>query len=595
MRKFAVAVYISFIGSFSAAQGLDPVATIEKLGLGESFIADPPRIAELFHFELDKTVLAKVGTPSPINDSFCQLSFRQFQACYHAMAALLKGGTTQNLTLIPIDLSWDTSFGVNKALSLFTHFSIVQLKPEGEINSVWEYFQTKQTKDHALVEQLQVLYETQSISFAKLYQQLLPYVQADRKSFAHLGAVNSFIQYAVDPHSAYLSEELWDEQGKASAGQTFYGLGMEISKLGKFIVVANVRTGSPAEAAKIYAKDRIAKIDGKSVEKLSVSDAVGLIRGPNQTQVTLEILRGESGTPIAITATRGPVTTKPIELADLQLNGKKIRSIKLNNFGSSLPDHYALCNALGPEISGLSGKGYSGIIFDVRRNPGGLMSVAICVGSFFLGKEVILFEQRYDGTPPIPLSERSPVLAKTNLPVIVLQNGGSASASEILSGAIQDHKRGWVVGTRSFGKGSVQTVTSRQIMKFGEAQIVVPAFNDYPGLMAKYTTARFLQPSGRTNQRVGIDPDFEVFVNPNPTEEEKFEMREAENSDTAISAQGPKWQQTRPNEVATLKDCVKRTGQAEKLWTEGIADAHRFRDPDYQLLWAQDLMNCVIP
>lgn len=221
-----------------------------------------------------------------------------------------------------------------------------------------------------------------------------------------------------------------------------------------------------------------------------------------------------------------------------------------------------------------------GIIFDVRSNGGGLVDQATCIGGLFVGKKTILQSKdirngQLGAEFTQYVSEEEQI---TQLPMTILINGGSASASEILAGALQDYQRAWVVGTTSFGKGTMQ----------GGGQLI----HD-PTLVLFQTIARFYQPSGRTNQMVGIQPDFQVYARPDMTDEEKIENREIDLTPTALPAIGPEWVQTRQPEIDAIQSrCASDRLKALDVYNAKMKDIGA---ADYQLLSAQEILNCATP
>jgi carboxyl-terminal processing protease len=213
----------------------------------------------------------------------------------------------------------------------------------------------------------------------------------------------------------------------------------------------------------------------------------------------------------------------------------------------------------------------SGLVLDLRGNLGGLIDQAVCIGGLFLGREVVVKVKDLDRDSFEELSSSKP--AATDLPLVVLIDAGSASASEIVSGAIQDHQRGWLLGERSFGKGTVQAN-----MNFWNDKIVFYR-----------TVQRFYQPTGRTNQQVGISPDFEVPATPSATEEDRFRLREADIFPHGLGAVGPMWAQPRPEEARKVNGCVAGEKLADKVFAEAKARGHAV---DYQLLRAEETLRC---
>jgi len=288
---------------------------------------------------------------------------------------------------------------------------------------------------------------------------------------------------ALDPHSGYLSPKNAQAMKIQTRGE-FGGLGIEVSQESGFVKVIAPIDGTPAAKAGIEPGDLITHIDGESVQDMTLSDAVDKMRGPVNTQIKLTIKRG-SRDPFEVAIIRDVIRIRSVRS---RLEGE-VGYIRITTFNEQTTE--------GVEESMKSlradaGEKLSGVILDLRNNPGGLLDQAISVSDAFLDKGEIVSTRGRRPEDTQRFNARAGDIAK-GLPVVVLINGGSASASEIVAGALSDHKRAIILGTRSFGKGSVQTV-----IPLGEY-----------GAM-RLTTARYYTPSGRSIQATGIDPDIVV-------------------------------------------------------------------------------------
>ena len=297
------------------------------------------------------------------------------------------------------------------------------------------------------------------------------------------GAIRGMVQ-TLDPHSSYLSPEEFKELQMETRG-SFTGVGTEITlKNGVLTVVAPI-DGTPAYRAGIRSGDSIIKIDGKSTKDMTLREAVKLIRGPRGTKVVLTITRKNETKPIDITIVRDVIPLRSVRFETL---GKYHGYLRISNFqGKTSAETIKALKKLqsGPEP-------LRGLILDLRSNPGGLLDQAVNVADLFLKDGLIVFTKGRTEQQNMKFKAQKSVLVG-NYPVVVLVNGGSASASEILAGALQDHRRALILGTRTFGKASVQTI--------------IP-FPDGSGL--RLTTARYYTPSGRSIQAEGIKPDVLV-------------------------------------------------------------------------------------
>ena len=297
-------------------------------------------------------------------------------------------------------------------------------------------------------------------------------------------AINGMLQ-SLDPHSSYMDAESFKEMQVQTKGE-FGGLGMEVTLDKGVVKVVAPIDDTPAAKAGIQAGDYITHIDGKSVVGWTLKEAVDKLRGPVDTKVTIKVKRGEKD-PFDVTLTREIITVRPVHA---RMEGD-IGIIRISQFNERTSA--GLQEALRQVRRGAPG-GLRGVVLDLRNNPGGLLDQAIDVSDAFLdGGEVVSTRGRRPEDVQRYNARRGDDLA--GIPMVVLVNGGSASASEIVAGALQDRNRALIVGMVSFGKGSVQTV--------------IPLQNGRDGAL-RLTTARYYTPAGRSIQGAGIEPDMEV-------------------------------------------------------------------------------------
>ena len=301
-------------------------------------------------------------------------------------------------------------------------------------------------------------------------------------------AINGMLA-SLDPHSNYLDAKALKDFQTSMRGEEFGGLGIEVMQEDGLIKVVSPIDDTPAARAGVMAGDKIVKIDQTAVKGLTLKEAVDMMRGKVKTHVAISILRGDAKDPKVFDIVREVIRVQPVRS---HVESGDIGYIRITQFNEQTYD--ALKAAIAKfKQNGAPLKGY---ILDLRNNPGGLLSQSIRVVNTFIDSGEIVstrgrtpdLYQQYDARPGYNLSE--------NKPLTVLINGGSASASEIVSGALQDLHRATLIGTRSFGKGSVQTV--------------LPLGDD--GAL-KLTTARYYTPSGRSIQAKGIEPDYVVREN----------------------------------------------------------------------------------
>jgi carboxyl-terminal processing protease len=289
----------------------------------------------------------------------------------------------------------------------------------------------------------------------------------------------------LDPYSAYLSPERYRDLEIGTSGE-FGGVGMEVTtKNGLLEVIAPIE-GGPAEKAGIKPKDLIVEIEGKTTKDMIVQEAVKLLRGPKGSSVNITIEREGEPNPIKITLIRDKITIKSVKQ---KLLDNQIGYIKLSQFQEESSQE--LRTAL-LELESQNGKDLRGVILDLRNNPGGLLGEAIEVVDEFIDQGLIVSVRgRYEDQTREFYATKDGNFQQ--YPIVVIVNEGSASASEVVAEALQDSKRATIIGTNTFGKGSVQTIIRLE---------------DGSGL--KLTTAKFYAPSGRSISEVGVTPDIIV-------------------------------------------------------------------------------------
>ena len=299
-------------------------------------------------------------------------------------------------------------------------------------------------------------------------------------------AINGMLA-GLDPHSSYMDARGFRAMQTQVSGR-FGGLGMEVNMEDGLVKVVAPIDDTPAHRAGIMANDMITHVDDEPVMGLTLNQAVEKMRGPVNTKVKLRIMRKGADTPIEMSLTRDIIQVRAVRS---NLNGEDIGYIRITQFTGQATA--GLRRALS-DLDNQAGAKLKGYVLDLRNNPGGLLDQSISVSDAFLEKGEIVSTRGRNAAETQRFNVRAGDLTRSK-PVIVLINGGSASASEIVAGALQDHKRATIIGTRSFGKGSVQTI--------------IPLGSGNGAL--RLTTARYYTPSGRSIQAKGIVPDIEVL------------------------------------------------------------------------------------
>ncbi len=383
------------------------------------------------------------------------------------------------------------------------------------------------------------------------------------------------IQYAVngmlmnlDPHSSYMDEKEFGDMQVQTRGE-FGGLGIEVTMENGLVKVVSPIFDTPAYRAGVQSGDYITHLDGEAIVGLSLNEAVDKMRGKIGTPIKLTIRREEVAEAIELTLVRDVIK---IESVKFEMIGNDIGYIRITTFNQN--SDAGVKKAIADFASKKDVK-LTGIILDMRNNPGGLLDQAISISDLFLDKgEIVSTRGRH--AQDTERDNATPGDITNGLPIIVLINGGSASASEIVSGALQDHHRAIVVGTQSFGKGSVQTV------------IPLPGH----GAM-RLTTARYYTPSGRSIQAKGIEPD--IVIEQAKIETIKSERISESDLRGALDNKKPEKKETPAPEAAPAVTPDKNDDKTVKVDPATKIDPKKLTDLtlDYQLARAVDLVRGV--
>jgi len=314
------------------------------------------------------------------------------------------------------------------------------------------------------------------------------YVEKPDESKLIEAAINGMLS-SLDPHSSYMNAKAYGDMQVQTKGE-FGGLGIEITQEDGVIKVVSAIDDTPAAKAGILAGDLIVAIDDESVQGLTLDQAVDKMRGPINSPVKLKIARSGAKEPLDVKIVRAEIKVQSVRS---HVEADDIGYVRITQFTEQTSD--GLRAAMEKFKTTIPADKFKGYIVDLRNNPGGLLDQSIEVVNAFIDKGEIVSTRGRNPEDAQRFSARPGGDLSGGKPLVVLINGGSASASEIVSGALQDHKRATLIGTRSFGKGSVQTI--------------MPLGGDDGAL--RLTTARYYTPSGRSIQAKGIDPDITIL------------------------------------------------------------------------------------
>lgn len=323
-------------------------------------------------------------------------------------------------------------------------------------------------------------------AYAILQREFVNEEKTDSKTLLS-GAIKGMLQATGDPYTDYLAPEIAKEF-TANIQASFFGVGIRLEMREGILTVISALPGTPAATANVLPNDRIVEIDGKTTKDMTSLEAVGMIRGKLGTSVKLTLSRPGVMKPFPVSLKRAKINIETVENSIIETNGKKIGYIKLIEFSEPTTKEFE--KALNEVVN----KKVDAVVLDVRNNPGGLLTSVAQISDFMLERGLIVYTIGRVGSDNYEFRATGRnVVLKTDIPMAILINQGSASASEILAGALQDTGRAVVVGKKSFGKGSVQKT------------------RDLPdSSLLKYTVAKYYTPAGRTIEGTGLTPDVEV-------------------------------------------------------------------------------------
>jgi len=368
-------------------------------------------------------------------------------------------------------------------------------------------------------------------------------------------AINGMLT-SLDPHSSYLSPKAAADMRVQTRGE-FGGLGIEVTQQDGFVKVVSPIDGTPADAAGIEAGDFITHVDGETVLGLTLNQAVEMMRGPVGSEIIITVVRVGEDEPFDVSIIRDTIKLTAVRS---RVEGSSV-VLRITTFNDQTYPN--LSDGIAKQVEELGGiDNVNGFVLDLRNNPGGLLSQAIRVSDAFLEKGEIVSTRGRDPQDGDRYNASPDDLAEGK-PIVVLINGGSASASEIVAGALQDHRRAVVVGTRSFGKGSVQTV-----MPLGGDGAI------------RLTTARYYTPSGRSIQALGVSPDIIV------------EQPRREDNEEAEDEEGTSQRRSEADLRGSLLNDSLSDEEIEQIEADQAEAemAAKLRNDDFQLSYAIDLL-----
>ncbi|MBU2992465.1 S41 family peptidase [Octadecabacter sp. 1_MG-2023] len=391
--------------------------------------------------------------------------------------------------------------------------------------------------------------------FGDIFERIRAQYVEDVDEAALIEAAIDGMLSSLDPHSSYLSPDDAADMRESTRGE-FGGLGIEVTQEEGFVKVVSPIDGTPAAEAGIEAGDFITAVDSESLLGLTLDEAVELMRGPVGSEIVITVVREGLDQPLEVSIVRDTIKLTAVRS---RVEGDTV-VLRIVTFSDQT--YPSLEEQLAEQVAEAGGiENVNGFVIDLRNNPGGLLNQAIAVSDAFLDAGEITSTRGRELSDGQRWNAREGDLAE-GLPIVVLINGGSASASEIVAGALQDHRRAIVIGTNSFGKGSVQTVMPLR----GDSAM-------------RLTTARYYTPSGRSIQALGISPDIIVEqprIDPTAEVEEEEEINRRSEADLRGALDND-----------SLTDDEIEQIQADRLRAE---DAAALREEDYQLAYAIDIL-----
>lgn len=498
-----------------------------------------------------------------VNSKDCMQSDTAFVACAEALHTFASNESEQYF-LWPTGDSLPKSFKSPKVIFSVDGLNLMQAS-QGTTEVIskkdWEQLRSQnQSRQNSLFHFFPTHFP--KIDFEDLFNQQALRLRNKSKSELtnlELTSANAFLSLSRDPHT-YLREES-DFQAGAKSTDSYAGIGVltEFDSLG--ILIHEVMPNSPALSSGLWHGDRILQLNGSKINNKNAVELLSKIRGKAGTKIHLNIKRGDSL--FALTLTRAAIIKSNLEYQRSSAR-MPFSYYKLNSF-----EDPKACEQMRHHL--IKEEPHTPIVLDLRDNGGGLVQEATCIAGLFVGDKLIATSKSTtDQSKYNYFSEQEQVSSN---PLITLINANSASASELLAGALQHYKRSWIMGSNSFGKGSVQSPVPWS-----------------PGVLYFETKARYYLPSGLSTQLSGVKPDFEIFAFPEKDSSSYLELRERDLYANALSPKAPPIEPERNAQTLQLRRCTGQFAKTKETYLKKLY--HQPQRPDFLLLAAQDLFNC---
>ncbi|MBK9295128.1 MAG: PDZ domain-containing protein [Oligoflexia bacterium] len=519
----------------------------------------------------EETKLSATALKHLINNDNCYQSEDQYLACLAAIQKMAEAEFSQASFVTGTYLSrhWLDLVSVVKmwpGISLIQPAEIDRTK--GKIKT-WRELKAQKTEINKSF--LEYYKSNRKINFQTIHDYFLPLItKHEMHKYKVAAIINAYNGVIFDPHTYIIPLKFYEDRQKAKETK-FSGVGIMYETLEGKLYIKRVLPNSPAAKAGIKPKDIVTQLNELSTGELFQTEISGKIRGPEGTEIELTIERQE--TQLKLKVTRGAVAYPNVTVKKYSDYGY----IALENFADD-----SGCSTMAEAIKTFETQKVKGLVFDLRGNGGGMISQANCIIGLFIGKGKVAYKERYLDENSDFKEYKTENEKVTDLPLTVLIDGNSASASELVAIALQDYKRGWVLGERSFGKGTTQSGLGFMLAEEDMPVTGFPLLASVSGILMFTTQSKFYSPNGYTNQLATVVPDFEVPTFENATEEDRFYLREADLYANALKTDNEPRSTLRPEEVSKLKLCLEPNMKNNK----------NLFDEDYQITYAVELLKC---